>query len=155
MKNYMPLDGLRCSRDSGSAHCDTPKSAVLGRPGGGGILPTQLFKYPPRIYYLSYAISVFLILWILKDKVVFIINEISPKVLGCIAYIGSRTIWIYLWHIVVLGFVGNIDYTVVRFLVVYGIAIGITFLQVKIVESITENISNISLKKNIRMVFIG
>ena len=35
MKNYMPLDGLRCSRDSGSAHCDTPKSAVLGRPGGG------------------------------------------------------------------------------------------------------------------------
>ena len=34
MKNYMPLDGLRCSRDSGSAHCDTPKSAVLGRPGG-------------------------------------------------------------------------------------------------------------------------
>lgn len=118
-------------------------------------MPTQLFKYPPRIYYLSYAISICLILWILKDKVVFIINEISPKVLGCIAYIGSRTIWIYLWHIVVLGFVGNIDYTVVRFLVVYGIAIGITFLQVKIVESITENISNISLKKNIRMVFIG
>ena len=35
MKNYMPLDGLRCSRDSGSAHCDTPKSAVLGRPEGG------------------------------------------------------------------------------------------------------------------------
>ena len=38
MKNYMPLDGLRCSRDSGSAHCDTPKSAVLGRPGGGGVI---------------------------------------------------------------------------------------------------------------------
>ena len=34
----MPLDGLRCSRDSGSAHCDTPKSAVLGRPGGGVII---------------------------------------------------------------------------------------------------------------------
>ena len=38
MKNYMPLDGLRCSRDSGSAHCDTPKSAVLGRPGGGPVV---------------------------------------------------------------------------------------------------------------------
>ena len=31
----MPLNGLRWSRDSGSAHCDMPQSAVLGRPGGG------------------------------------------------------------------------------------------------------------------------
>ena len=44
MKNYMPLEGLRCSRDSGSAHCDTPKSAVLGRPGGGSVeLSTYYF----------------------------------------------------------------------------------------------------------------
>ncbi len=35
MKTYMPLDGLRWSRDSGSAHCDMPKNAVLGRAGGG------------------------------------------------------------------------------------------------------------------------
>ncbi len=35
MKTYMPLDGLRWSRDSGSAHCDMPQSAVLGRSGGG------------------------------------------------------------------------------------------------------------------------
>ena len=34
MKTYMPLNGLRWSRDSGSAHCDMPQSAVLGRPGG-------------------------------------------------------------------------------------------------------------------------
>lgn len=123
--------------------------------GGGNFLPTQLFKYPPRIYYLSYAISATLLLWILKDRLVFMINKISPKVLGYIANIGSHTIWIYLWHIVVLAFVGDIDYTIVRFLVVYGAAIGITYLQVKIVEKITENISNTSLKKNIRMVFIG
>ena len=35
MKNYMPLNGLRWSRDSGSANCDMPQSAVFGRPGGG------------------------------------------------------------------------------------------------------------------------
>ena len=34
MKNYMPLNGLRWSRDSGSANCDMPQSAVFGRPGG-------------------------------------------------------------------------------------------------------------------------
>ena len=31
----MPLNGLRWSRDSGSANCDMPRSAVFGRPGGG------------------------------------------------------------------------------------------------------------------------
>lgn len=34
MKTYMPLDGLKWCRDSGSAHCDMPQNAVLGRPGG-------------------------------------------------------------------------------------------------------------------------
>ena len=34
----MPLEGLRWSRDSGSALYDTPQTAVLGR-AGGGMLP--------------------------------------------------------------------------------------------------------------------
>ena len=37
MKTYMPLNGLRWSRNSGSANCDMPQSAVFGRPGGGGL----------------------------------------------------------------------------------------------------------------------
>ena len=37
MKTYMALDGLRWSRDSGSANCDMPRSAVFGRSGGGKI----------------------------------------------------------------------------------------------------------------------
>ena len=36
MKKYMPLEGLRWSRDSGSALYDTPQTAVLGRAEGGG-----------------------------------------------------------------------------------------------------------------------
>ena len=35
MKTYMPLNGLRWSRNSGSANCDIPQSAVFGRPGEG------------------------------------------------------------------------------------------------------------------------
>lgn len=34
MKKDMPLEGLRWSRDSGSALYDTPQTAVLGRAGG-------------------------------------------------------------------------------------------------------------------------
>ena len=33
----MPLEGLRWSRDSGSALYDTPQTAVLGRAGGGNL----------------------------------------------------------------------------------------------------------------------
>ena len=36
MKKYMPLNGLRWSRDSGSALCGVPQTVVLGQAGGGG-----------------------------------------------------------------------------------------------------------------------
>ena len=38
MKKDMPLEGLRWSRDSGSALYDTPQTAVLGRAGGGKLV---------------------------------------------------------------------------------------------------------------------
>ena len=37
MKKDMPLEGLRWSRDSGSALYDTPQTAVLGRAGGANL----------------------------------------------------------------------------------------------------------------------
>ena len=43
MKTYMPLNGLRWSRNSGSANCDMPQSAVFGRPGGGAKITTRTF----------------------------------------------------------------------------------------------------------------
>ena len=43
MKTYMPLNGLRWSRNSGSANCDMPQSAVFGRPGGGR---SKTFVFP-------------------------------------------------------------------------------------------------------------
>lgn len=44
MKTYMPLNGLRWSRNSGSANCDMPQSAVFGRPGGGEYSLTPIAK---------------------------------------------------------------------------------------------------------------
>ena len=56
MKTYMPLNGLRWSRNSGSANCDMPQSVVFGRPGGVKffhILLQKLFL----IVCLSYSIT--------------------------------------------------------------------------------------------------
>lgn len=47
MKKDMPLEGLRWSRDSGSALCVTPQTAVLGRAGGAiqtGVV-NNLFRF--------------------------------------------------------------------------------------------------------------
>ena len=114
-----------------------------------------MFKYPPRIYYLSYAIFCTLILWIIKNNLVYFINNISARILGDLAYIGSHTIWIYLWHIVELQFCGIIESAFWRFAIVYVVAISITVCQVKLIGMVTENLNNNTLKKNIRMVFIG
>ena len=47
MKTYMALDGLRWSRDSGSANCDMPRSAVFGRSGGGST--SNLYKHQGKM----------------------------------------------------------------------------------------------------------
>ena len=53
MKTYMPLNGLRWSRNSGSANCDMPQSAVFGRPGGKGYLNEGSF--PPKTFAGAHA----------------------------------------------------------------------------------------------------
>ena len=45
MKTYMPLNGLRWSRNSGSANCDMPQSAVFGRPGGANHITIWLYSF--------------------------------------------------------------------------------------------------------------
>jgi len=40
MKKYMPLEGLRWSRDSGSALCDTPQNSRSRTGWGGEIVNT-------------------------------------------------------------------------------------------------------------------
>ena len=47
MKTYMPLNGLRWSRNSGSANCDMPQSVVFGRPGGA-------FTFKVLVFYLHF-----------------------------------------------------------------------------------------------------
>lgn len=44
MKKNMPLEGLRWSRDSGSALYDTPQTAVLGRAGGVNCLALAMLE---------------------------------------------------------------------------------------------------------------
>ena len=55
MKTYMPLNGLRWSRNSGSANCDMPQSAVFGRPGGGIDVPSGVILSSVLFEFISMA----------------------------------------------------------------------------------------------------
>jgi len=62
---------------------------------------TQLMKYPPRLYYLSYSMIITYLLMLLNIK---INNNILKKI---IVYSSKNSFWIYLWHILFI-FVINI-----------------------------------------------
>ena len=57
MKKYMPLEGLRWSRDSGSALYDTPQTAVLGRAGGHFLLNSRPLLIAEQNLYNHFPMS--------------------------------------------------------------------------------------------------
>lgn len=67
---------------------------------GGNYVLTSEYKYPPRIYYSSYAIMMIGILYILFVRKMgggcTYRNTIFQK---CIVKISMNSFWIYLWHI--------------------------------------------------------
>lgn len=122
---------------------------------GRGYLQTQLFKYPPQIYYLSYAIGCCLYLWLVRVKVFSFLLRLSSKLVDLIAFIGSHTIWIYLWHIPLVSMVKGIDSAIIRFSVVYILATIIVGCQTWLVEKLLPLVKDTKRQKNLRMIFIG
>lgn len=72
----------------------------LLRPEAAGMLTAQDFKYPPRLYYLSYGISASLLLYFLTDSWVSAGKWYDRAVL----FLSRRSLRIYLWHAGVLTF---------------------------------------------------
>lgn len=61
----------------------------------GGFVRTQAFKYPPTIYYLSYAFLATNIVYLIFKSLVISNNTVSKY----ITWLSSNSLWIYLWHI--------------------------------------------------------
>lgn len=61
----------------------------------GYFVPTQKFKYPPTIYYLSYAFFALNTIYLIFNQ----INLKDKKVKDSILWLSSNSLWIYLWHI--------------------------------------------------------
>ena len=95
MKKYMPFNGLRWSRDSGSALYDIPQTAVFGRAGGGQwmqgkrVATQNIFKLRLLTININYSI----IQKILQTKLVNLqVLEFSLATLGVELHI---LVWSY------------------------------------------------------------
>ena len=61
----------------------------------GAFVLTQEYKYPPTIYYLSYAMGCLNLMYLFCRN----INSYKQPVESSIVWVSSNSLWIYLWHI--------------------------------------------------------
>jgi fucose 4-O-acetylase-like acetyltransferase len=109
----------------------------------GMLQPTQIMKYPPTIYFISYALFVSYLLMSLFKK-------IDLKRNGAVEFISKSSLWIYLWHILFLTVIplvmGELDWPA-YYIIVLACAISVTFIQNRIVDFLeNRNINSTVLK---------
>jgi fucose 4-O-acetylase-like acetyltransferase len=113
---------------------------------------TQEYKYPPQLYYISYAISISIFLYLLVDYLarqnLFSGSQKQP-ILDFIVFLSSSSMWIYLWHIFWLQYRGSFftalnlrfleESQFLRFLAIAFLSIFLTWMQKKIVAKIIKD----------------
>lgn len=101
----------------------------------GGIMGTQVAKYPFRLYYLSYALAITSILFlVLKNKKIteFLASKYTM-------FVSSMSFWIYLWHIPIIMLLQSRFSTwhwILKFTVAVVGASLIVYVQLKIVTAL-------------------
>jgi peptidoglycan/LPS O-acetylase OafA/YrhL len=135
-------------------------------------LPLQNFKYPPSFYYYLFGISISTFLWLWSSKIDKVLSR-TPQAYRAALFIGSHTIWIYLWHIPLINlFVGKHNilshcvhstsgaWSGIGFLggyvIVYGIATLIVLAQHLFVKNVViPRLRSSTAKRNVALIFIG
>lgn len=116
-------------------------------------LPTQKFKYPPTSYYLSFAMMMALLLYLASGRIMAWCQRLTLD--GAVLFIGSNSIWIYLWHIAYLQIFKGLDDYRLWYLTVLVAATATTWLQVRWVGQWVARIDNKSHKKLVRTLLTG
>ncbi len=117
---------------------------------------TQIFKYPPQGYYVSYALLISLILIFLTLYTsVFDLLKKSP----IIGFIGRSTMWIYLWHWPCLDLYNTINpeqSIIIKYILVFSSAALISSCQFNIIK-LLQKYANIHSSRMLYLnkIFIG
>lgn len=122
---------------------------ILLRLRYGYFINLRSMKYPPRFYYISYGLGCSSILYAIRNR---ISNYIQYSPLrNFISFIGSHSMWIYLWHIPIITHFMYSYTWYIRFFIIIITPTLLTYIQTKIIELIDKKYDLPILKK----VFIG
>ena len=98
----------------------------------GVAFPITDYKYPAQIYFLSYAIPIIVVLFETLPK----FDRYNPSRL--VQFISKSSLWIYLWHILVLYavklFIEDPAFWWLHYIIVIFVSVIITWIQNKTVE---------------------
>lgn len=126
--------------------------ALITKKDTGELQSLAVYKYPPQAYYMTYGISMALLLWLIRGRIVLLFDKI--KILGAVEFIGSHTMWIYFWHIFILVYVAEfITIAAIRFLVVFVFSCLLTYVQSLLVKNMALRFENESTRKKLLMLF--
>ncbi len=114
---------------------------------------TSIAKYPPKLYYTSYALAFTLFLFVFREQIYKYTGRL--KMNAVMTFIGSHTLWIYFWHIIILLPALILPNFFIKFIVVVTLSTFITYLQVKLVNRILSQVQNPLVKKNLSILFLG
>ena len=97
----------------------------------GHFVPTNDFKYPARLYYLSYAFTIVLILMPKLQNMKLRENRV-------ISFVSKSSLWIYLWHILILyvvkSLIENDNLWLVQYVAIVVLSVVVTLIQNLIVN---------------------
>ena len=103
-------------------------------------------KYPPHSFYIFYAVSIFSLIFCIKPT----IQKLNKPILN---FIGSSTIWIYLWHILFL-FLINLENWYLNWIAILTLSIIATFLQQQLINKAINHFKIPAKQaKQIRIIF--
>jgi len=121
-------------------------------------VPTQNDKYPPGMYYLSYALGISLLLYLLSFTTVF------QKVFGSrlMQFISASSLWIYLWQIFFLyqwGYLKSFmpqwfDTFFVEYVVIVVISTLVVYGQKRLIKGVVEKVQNKTIQNVLSTSFL-
>lgn len=119
----------------------------------GDLVPTQLHKYPPTLYYFSYGLSVALAAWLASGRICQLLERFT-FVKSVTLFAAQNSIWIYLWHIPLIKIFQGPYF--IKYVVMLFTACLITFIQVRAVDHLVPKVvKRTASQQKIKMLFTG
>lgn len=119
----------------------------------GGWISTQKFKYPPTAYYLGFALTMAITLYLTAQYWMKLMNAL--RLTAFVLFVGSNSIWIYLWHILFLQVFKYFDDYRLWYWSVFFCAAACTYVQVWLVQHWIGRLESKKDQRLVRMLLTG